>query len=240
MAKTQRRKVTLFADTVEYDVRHSSDATEPRIDVDIHGVVVVVPESEEVEPAELLKENATWVVEKKRRYDAYREEIPERRYEEGAVFPFLGDDYEVIAERRPSSAVEEGKFRLAKHHIEETSVKRALVTLYRRKAREMFEERAKYYAERIGVEYEKIEVRRQRTKWGSCSTNGTLGLNWRLMMAPREIVDYIVVHELAHLRESNHTDAFWSLVADHDPEYAAHAQWLDENSVQLVFSEEDL
>jgi predicted metal-dependent hydrolase len=60
------------------------------------------------------------------------------------------------------------------------------------------------------------------------------------MMAPMEIVDYIVIHELAHLQESNHTDAFWSLVAEHDPEYETHARWLDEHSAELIFSEEDL
>jgi predicted metal-dependent hydrolase len=92
----------------------------------------------------------------------------------------------------------------------------------------------------MDVEYEQIQIRNQRTKWGSCSTTGTLGLNWRLMMAPPEIVDYIVVHELAHLRESNHTDSFWSLVAEHDPDYEEHSRWLEENSTQLIFSREDL
>jgi predicted metal-dependent hydrolase len=129
---------------------------------------------------------------------------------------------------------------LARHHVEQTSVKRALETLYRRKARERFESRADYYADEMGVEYEQIEVRNQRTKWGSCSTTGTLGLNWRLMMAPPEVVDYIIVHELAHLCESNHNDAFWSLVADYDPDYETHAEWLEEHSTRLIFSKADL
>jgi predicted metal-dependent hydrolase len=60
------------------------------------------------------------------------------------------------------------------------------------------------------------------------------------MLAPPEIVDYIIVHELAHLLEANHSDSFWSLVAEHDPEYEAHSQWLEENSTQLIFSEDDL
>jgi len=240
MAKTQRREVDLLGETVEYDVRRSSDATEPRIDVDIHGVTVVVPESDEVQPTDLLKENAAWIIEKKREYDAYRAQVPDRNYEEGATFPYLGEECEVVVERRPSSSVEDEMLRLARHHIEDTSVKRALETLYRRKAREVFEERADHFAEQMGVEYEQIEIRNQRTKWGSCSTTGTLGLNWRLMMAPREIVDYIVIHELAHLRESNHTDSFWSLVAEHDPAYESHATWLEENSTQLIFSHDDL
>jgi len=240
MAKSQRREIDLLGEAVEYDVRQSSDASEPRIDVDIHGVTVVVPESEEVQPAELLRNNAAWVIEKKRRYDAYREEIPERQYEEGATFPYLGENYEVVIERRPSAEIGESTFRLAKHHVEDTSVKRALETLYRRKAREIFDERAEHYAPEMGVEYEQIEIRNQRTKWGSCSTTGTLGLNWRLMMAPLEIIDYIVVHELAHLREPNHTDAFWSLVSEYDPDYEDHARWLERHSVKLIFSKKDL
>lgn len=240
MAEAQQRTIDLLGNTVEYDVRQSSDATEPRIDVDIHGVTVVVPESEEVRLVELLRENAVWVVEKKREYDEYRKDVPERTHEEGAMFPYLGAEYEVVVERCPSSSVGDNTLRLAKHHVEETSVKRALETLYRRKARERFEERAAYFAEEMGVEYEEIEIRNQRTRWGSCSTTGTLGLNWRLLMAPPEIVDYIIIHELAHLRESNHTDAFWSLVAAHDPDYEEHARWLEENSTKLIFSKEDL
>jgi predicted metal-dependent hydrolase len=242
MAKVQRRDVDLLGTTVAYEVTHSPNASEPRIDVDIHGVTVVIPESEAVQPAELLKENAAWVIEKKREYDAYRAQVPERNHEEGALWPYLGEEYEVVVERRPTSTVEESTntLRLAKHHVEETSVKRALETLYRRKGREKFKERADTYAAAMGVEYDQIEIRNQRTKWGSCSTSGTLGLNWRLMMAPVEILNYIVVHEVAHLRESNHTGAFWSLVAEHDPDYEAHAEWLETNSTQLIFSEADL
>lgn len=240
MAKTQRRRVELLGQSVEYELRQSDDATEPRIDVDIHGVTVVVPDSDEAHPEELLRENAVWVVEKKEKYDTYREKIPEREYDEGAMFPYLGDEHEVVVEQRPSSRVTENTLRLARHHVEDTSIKRGLETLYRRKARETFKERADYFAEEMGVEYEQIEVRNQRTKWGSCSTTGTLGLNWRLMMAPREIVDYVVIHELAHLRESNHDDSFWSLVAEYDPDYEAHAHWLEENSTELIFSEADL
>ena len=181
-----------------------------------------------------------WVVEKKERYDTYREKIPKREFDEGAMFPYLGSEREVVVERRPSSSVGDESLRLAKHHVEETSVKRALETLYRRKARERFEERAEHFAEEMSVKYEEIEVRNQRTRWGSCSTTGSISLTWRLMMAPPEVADYVIVHELAHLREANHDEEFWSLVAEYDPEYESHAKWLDENSAKLVFSDDDL
>ncbi|SNR42515.1 hypothetical protein SAMN06266787_1022 [Halorubrum ezzemoulense] len=240
MSETATREITLQRENVAYEVRHSAEATQPRIDVDLHGVRVVLPEDSTTAPQELLKENAVWILEKKQKYDAYREQIPDREFEEGERFPYLGEQYKIVVEQRSSSQVIENEFWLARHHVEQTSLKRALETLYRRKARERFENRADHFAEEMGVEYDKIEVRNQRTKWGSCSTTGTLGLNWRLMMAPPEVVDYIVIHELAHLQEQNHTDEFWSLVAEYDSEYEKHAYWLDANSTQLVFSESDL
>lgn len=240
MAETQRRQVELLGEPVEYAVRRSGDATEPRIDVDIHGTTVVLPEGDDTRPSTLLKENAAWVVEKTRKYNSYLEQIPERTFEEGATFPYLGESHTVTIERRPSSSVVDGEFRLARYHVNETSIKRALEALYRRKAREVFESRADRYAAEMGVEYGQIEIRNQRTKWGSCSTTGTLGLNWRLMMASIEIVDYIVIHELAHLRESAHNDAFWSHVSEHDPEYVDHAEWLEEHGTQLIFSQDDV
>lgn len=92
----------------------------------------------------------------------------------------------------------------------------------------------------MDVTYDKVEIRNQRTKWGSCSSSGTLGLNWRLVMAPRAIAEYVVIHELAHLVEPNHTDEFWNLVARFDPDYREHAAWLDDNSARLIFTEDDL
>lgn len=240
MPETTAHEVDLLGESVTYEVRRSDEATEPRIDVDIRGVTVVLPQESSTDPEALLGENAAWVVEKKRKYDSYREQVPERRFEAGAMFPYLGKLHEVVVERRSTSDVVEGTFRLAEHHVEQTSVKRALEMLYRRKARERFEARADHYAAEMGVEYEQIEIRNQRTKWGSCSTTGTLGLNWRLMMAPPNVVDYIIIHELAHLRESNHTDAFWSLVAEHDPDYQEHAEWLEEHSTRLIFFEDDI
>jgi len=240
MPETAPSEVELLGNSVSYSVRQSEEAAEPRIDVDIRGVSVVLPEGSAEDPESLLEENAAWVLEKKREFDAYREQVPERRFEEGESFPYLNDPHEVIVENRPTSVVEDRAFRLAAHHVEQTSIKRALETLYRRKARETFEARADKYAKEVGLEYEEIEVRNQRTKWGSCSTAGTLGLNWRLMMAPLPIIDYIVIHELAHLREPNHTENFWQLVENLDPHFKEHQTWLREQSTRLIFSDDDL
>jgi len=240
MSETVSQETTLLGKTVHYEARRSSEASEPRIDVDIKGVRVVLPEASTEDPETLLGENAAWVIEKKQKYDSFRAQVPDREFTDGETFPYHGEPHEIVVEKRSSSDIVDQELRLAKHHVEQTSVKRALETLYRRKAREYFENRSDQLANEMGVEYDKIEIRNQRTKWGSCSTSGTLGLNWRLMMAPPDVIDYIVVHELAHLREQNHTDEFWSIVAEYDPDYEDHAQWLEENSTKLVFSRSDL
>jgi predicted metal-dependent hydrolase len=240
MPDGQPREVGMLGRDVEFEVRRSTDASEPRIDVDIHGVSVIVPDDADLRPEKLLKESAAWVINKLEKYEAYRERIPERRFEKGEVFPYLDEPHEVVVERRPSSSVVDDTLRLAEHHVEETSVKRALETLYRRKAKEQFERRADHFASEMDLNYSEIQVRNQRTRFGSCSTSGTLGLNWRLMMAPPKIVDYVVIHELAHLREADHGDSFWSLVEEYDPNCQEHAKWLDQHSIELIFSKDDL
>lgn len=237
---TDSRTIDLLGTEVEFGVRRSAEATKPRIDVDIRGVTVVVPNSAAVRPAEVLRANAAWVVEKRRDFERYREKVPDRTFEAGETFPLLGTERELVIEPARSHAITDASIRLRESTVERSTVERVLENVYRREARDHFSERADHYAEEMGVEYGKIEIRNQRTKWGSCSTTGTISLNWRLMMAPPEIVDYVVVHELAHLREANHGDAFWSLVAEHDPGYEAHAQWLEEHGTELIFTEQDL
>ena len=240
MAKAHSREIDLLGNAVEYEVRQSSDATEPRIDVDIHGVTVVVPEDDDVQPTELLKDNAAWVVDKQRSYDTYREQVPDRTFEDGERFPFLGEDRELVIELRQKHEVNEDSIRLRQSAVHQSAVKQVLENFYRSQARDYLTDRTDHYAERMGVEYEKLELRNQRTRWGSCSTGGTISLNWRLIMAPPGVGDYLVVHELAHLTEHHHGREFWQLVGKHVPEYKEKAKWLEQNSTDLIFTKSDL
>ena len=94
--------------------------------------------------------------------------------------------------------------------------------------------RAALYAPRVGVGYEKITIRAQRTRWGSCSREGNLNFNCLLMLTPLEIRDYVVVHELCHRKHMNHSPSFWAEVARVCPEYAAYRQWLKDNGSSLI------
>ena len=109
----------------------------------------------------------------------------------------------------------------------------AISRWYRREARWLLEEAVAREAARLGLSYARIAVRDQRTRWGSCSTRGTLSFNWRLVLAPPEILDYVVVHELLHLREPNHSPAFWGLLDQHRPGWRAQAEWLRVHANEL-------
>ena len=112
------------------------------------------------------------------------------------------------------------------------------LALTEREARRLARERATAAAEReaprIGVEFARIDVRGQRTLWGSCSPRGTLSFNWRLALAPLEVLEYVVVHELCHLRVPNHSKRFWSLVGKHRPSFRHERDWLREFGEELL------
>ena len=95
-------------------------------------------------------------------------------------------------------------------------------------ARELVSGLAEEEAERLGVAYGRIRIGGQRTLWGSCSPAGTLSFNWRLVLAPLEVLDYVVVHELCHLRVPNHSPAFWRLVEERRPHWREQRAWLRE------------
>lgn len=94
--------------------------------------------------------------------------------------------------------------------------------------------RVEYFARVIGVTYGKITIRNQKTKWGSCSSKGNLNFNCLLMLAPPEVLDYVVVHELCHRKQMNHSKAFWSEVEKVLPDYKEARKWLKEEGSQMI------
>jgi predicted metal-dependent hydrolase len=104
----------------------------------------------------------------------------------------------------------------------------------RRLARALVTETASSEAQRIGVEYARIAIRDTRSRWGSCSSRGMLSFTWRLALAPREVLDYVVVHELCHLRYHDHSRRFWSLLAHTRPTYRDEERWLNDHGWELL------
>jgi predicted metal-dependent hydrolase len=104
----------------------------------------------------------------------------------------------------------------------------------RREARARVELIAQSEAVALGARYSRITLRNQRSRWGSCSVRGELSFNWRLVLAPHDVLDYVVVHEVCHLVEHNHGPAFWKLVGRRRPGYCEPKEWLDANGWELL------
>ena len=102
------------------------------------------------------------------------------------------------------------------------------------KAKAVLPQRVAYFAKLVGVSYGRITIRAQRTRWGSCSSKGNLNFNCLLMLVPPEVADYVVVHELCHRKELNHSARFWAEVERVLPDYKAYRKWLKDHSTSLI------
>ncbi len=102
------------------------------------------------------------------------------------------------------------------------------------KALSVIPDKVKYYAEIMGVTYGRITIRNQKTRWGSCSSKGNLNFNCLLMLMPDKVLDYVVVHELCHLKQMNHSKKFWKEVERYMPDYQNYKKWLNENGGALI------
>lgn len=109
----------------------------------------------------------------------------------------------------------------------------ALRRWYGEQARTVLTERTTYWAPIVGAGPQRITIREQKSRWGSCSSRGNVSYNWRVVMAPPAVVDYLVIHELCHLRAPNHSAAFWELVGRADPLYKEHRKWLRSHGTLL-------
>ena len=116
-----------------------------------------------------------------------------------------------------------------------TDIQRAaLERRYIAAAKNYFPKRVAYFVQFTGGSYSRITIRDQKTRWGSCSAKGTLSFNWRLMLAPPAILDYVVVHELCHLTYMNHSASFWKKVESVYPDYRTARKWLKDHGHELI------
>ena len=113
-------------------------------------------------------------------------------------------------------------------------IAQALARWYRAQALTHINARLAYFSAKVGREPRRLRIAAQKTRWGSCSPRGTVSLNWRLLLAPSEILDYVIVHELCHLLQPNHSDRFWREVARVMPAHERHRRWLRDHGSSLA------
>jgi len=179
-----------------------------------------------------VKSKSSWIQKKLSQIPEYRE----HKYIDGELFYYLGSQYPL----RFDENVKNDRRITAKLSPENRGVfiannKTQLQKLYRYLARNYLAKRLKELSKYTNIPYEKMRLSSAHTRWGSCSSNGTISLNWKLIMAPAGIIDYVIIHELCHVRHMNHSRLFWQLVTHYLPDCKERRKWLRQNSNKLVF-----
>ena len=181
----------------------------------------------------LLGEKQDWIQRKLAEAAAARPPAP-KTFAPGETFLYGGEacPLQISERKRPPLALEEGRFLLSRAALERAEA--VFTTWYQAEARRLISRRLEELAALTGLRPARLRLSSARTRWGSCTSAGVVALSWRLVMAPPAVLDYVILHELAHLKIKNHQPAFWSLVEALMPDYARHRKWLKDNGSQLV------
>ncbi|HEV3002171.1 MAG TPA: SprT family zinc-dependent metalloprotease [Solirubrobacteraceae bacterium] len=213
---------------IEYTVRRSQRARRVRVSVDPQrGVEVVLPQrAPKRAAAEAVRELRPWIERRLEEVDAARAAVAAR----GGTVPYLGRTLALRPERGRTRVHRRGDALLVPHGDHRPALER----WYRRNARLEIAPRLDRAVEALGTSYTALTIRNQRTRWGSCSSTGAMSFNWRLLLAPEDVLEYVVWHEACHLVVLDHSPRFWSLLAHHLPGYGEPRRWLRRNGQTLV------
>ncbi len=216
------------AQAIAYTVRRSSRARRVRVNVHAHtGVEVVLPErAPERAAAAAVSELRPWI--ESRLADAQR--VLERIAARAGTIPYLGSELDLVPQPGRQRVHRDGGRLL----VPEGDARPALERFYRRAARAEIAPRLDRATELAGTPYSALSIRAQRTRWASCSSNGRMSFNWRLLLAPERVLEYVVWHEVCHLQILDHSPRFWALVERHWPGYREDRRWLSRHGATLV------
>jgi predicted metal-dependent hydrolase len=205
------------------------------------GVVVVRAPSilDDGRVVDIVRQKAPWILRQLARVKTTSVFGTEKEFVSGESFPYLGKNYRLKVipngtEETPYVELRDGRLKVLIGWDSDTQTMRlcvrdALVTWYEDRAKEVLARRVATLSKKIGVKPERVNVKHQLKRWGSCTKNRTLNLNWRIVMAPSSIIDYVVVHELCHLKICNHSPDFWQFLGAVLPDYQKRREWLKVN-----------
>ncbi len=177
-----------------------------------------------------VEAKAAWV--KRKQAKARKEAVAPHQYVDDETFWYLGKKIPLrTIPNQKSALVLDGYFKLARSA--QPRAEAVFEAWYKKQACAVLTGRVEFFAREYGFNVEKIRISSARTRWGSCSQKGTLSFTWRLVMAPTEVIDYVVVHELCHLKQMNHSKTFWEQVETILPAYRAYRKWLKKNGALL-------
>jgi predicted metal-dependent hydrolase len=213
---------------IPYTVRRSSRARRIRVNVHAHsGVEVVLPSrAAEREAASAISELRPWIERRLAEAQATMAAVAGR----GETLPYLDGILRLVSEPGRSRAHRQGDRLL----VPAADARPAIERFYRRAARAEIAPRLDAAAARAGLSYTGLDIRAQRTRWASCSSKGRMSFNWRLLMAPERVLEYVVWHEVCHLQVLDHSPRFWALLERYWPDWREDRDWLTRHGATLI------
>ena len=181
---------------------------------------------------EFIAQHTAWIEQKKAELQTLV--VPQtRQYLAGESILFLGEEYPLeVVKHQKQPLVLNGGFKLS-----EAASHRAKMVFerwYRQQAKKIIQDRVDFFVQQYGFQYQGLKITSARTRWGSCSARGALNFSWRLILAPLEQVDYVVVHELVHTIHHNHSQKFWKALEKVMPDFKTRKKWLKQHGQQLM------
>ncbi len=219
---TEKRETRLAGKHIPYTLKRSKKRRHIGLRIDDHGLTVSVPlRTSEKWLRGVLQEKANWVIEKLDGWESKK--IPRIVWQEGATIPFRGEKFilKLAPKKRGDRPRLHGETLLVPvgEDADDDRIEKAVKIWYKVEALRVFNECVEYFSPLMKVQPREIKLTSASTQWGNCTTNGVVRLNWQLVKVPLHLIDYVVVHELAHLVEMNHSTAFWQVVESVCPEY---------------------
>jgi len=214
---------------ISYAIRRSQRARRVRVTVDAErGVEVVLPaRAADGDAAAAVRELRPWIARRQSEIERQRAAVRAR----GDTLPYLGAALRVVEQPRRRRVNRRADVLLVPAGAARQP---ALEGWYRRAARAEVAARLDRACLQVGVSYTGLSIRGQRTRWASCSRSGAMSFNWRLLLAPEAVLDYVVWHEVCHLEVADHSPRFWALLAERCPGYREQVAWLRRNGATLV------
>lgn len=230
---------------IPFTLHRSSRAKRLRLQVNTeeHCVVLTVPRFVlKFQVDRFLEEKTPWIEKQWSKIEKQSKLRPKPKYLDGDTFYYFGEPLtlQLIPSylNKPIVRVRDDKMQISVYRYISKSegvkmIKKAIQEFYKNKASEAIHDRLEYFNQHYQFHYNRVTFRNQKTRWGSCSGKKNLNFNWRLIMAPIQIIDYVVVHEMCHLKQMNHSKKFWELVAERVPNYKETRKWLKKNQFLL-------
>ncbi|MGE5474671.1 MAG: M48 family metallopeptidase [Ignavibacteriales bacterium] len=229
--------------SIPYYVTENKKAKCIKLVMGTDGLRVTKPLRTKLDEVEkVLKIKSNWIYKNYVKLQSVKAEECDREWKTGERILFKGDECNIAIYTYNNKKVFidfDGKLFdiYVNENIEENerkaAIEDALKKWYIEAANKAFKERLDYFCRIIGFHYNTMRVKEQKTRWGSCSKKGNLNFNWKLIMSPQWVTDYVIIHEVCHLRYLNHSKEYWNMVALHMPEHKKARQWLKKNGMKL-------